>query len=95
MARMKRIEELEAKLQEGLQAIDILTEKLINLAVIENKFLKQTEELKLLDAKITGHVYSMRQLNEVMTANVNASKAYCKVRFKWLEKLFFECRRHY
>jgi hypothetical protein len=34
------------ELQEGLEAINILTERLINLAVIENKFLRKVEELE-------------------------------------------------
>jgi hypothetical protein len=42
----------------GLKAIETVTEKLISLAVVENKFIEQVESIKLLNVKFEGIFHS-------------------------------------
>lgn len=78
----------EAKLQEGLQAIEVLTDKLINLAVVENKFLEMTQRLE-------SEVRKCEILHSAMVraeANIETHYAqnmhYFQFRYRWMEKLF-------
>ncbi len=69
--------------KEGIEAIRLISERLINLALIENNFLRMTAELKgILQENQFSICWLERAIDE------QKSKQIC--RFKWLEKLIFK-----
>ena len=75
----------------GLKAIETVTEKLINLAVVENKFIEQVESIKLLNVKFEG-IYFRTQFAEEKINNLleKINKPPQFFIFKWMDKLFIK-----
>ncbi len=73
--------------KEGIEAIRLISERLINLAVIENNFLMLTEELK---EKVRDCEFYMAWFDHKQKIIEEEYKAKFSMRYKWLEKLFFK-----
>ncbi len=82
--------ELQKELKEALQAIDILTNRLMDLAVVENKFLQQTESLRHMEIICAGIAANVAKTEERINANLSESRDYFNFRYKWMKKLFIK-----
>jgi len=80
----ERLEKMEFDLKDALKAVEILTEKLIDIAVIENKFMEQTKKLILIETKCAGILANVNEIAQRMFED------RLIFRFAWMEKLFFK-----
>lgn len=86
-------EELQQELKDALQAIEILTNRLMNLAAIENKFIAIVEELRHQEIKCAGILFNVEAAEKRVEDKVKNISHYFKFRFKWIER--FIIKHHY
>jgi len=85
-----RMDNLEGKLNSGLVAIDTLTDKLINLAVIENEFLKKIKEITQIEVQCRIHLMNMVEFDKKYSEIRGRQQNYFQFRYKWMERFFIK-----
>lgn len=85
-----KLNELGEELRDALQAIEILTNRLVNLAVIENKFLSLVEKLRYQETKCAGILCNIVAAEKRVDDKTSDLKYFFKFRFKWIERLIMK-----
>lgn len=90
-----KLNELEMDLKEGLLAIEILTNRLINLAAIENKFLTLVEQLRNQEVKCAGILFNIEAAEKRVDDKVKSLNYFFNFRFKWMERFIMKHRTYW
>jgi hypothetical protein len=85
-----KFDKLEQELKEALHAIEILTNRLISLAVIENKFLSLVEELRNQELKCSGILFNIEAAEKRVEDKTKYLKLFFSFRYKWIERFIMK-----
>lgn len=80
-----KLNELQQELQDALIAIEILTNRLMNLAVIENKFLSMVGQLRNQEIKCAGILFNIEAAEKRVDDKTKDINHFFHFRFKWME----------
>lgn len=86
----EKINESQKELKDALQAIEILTTRLMNLAGIENKFLELVKELRNQEIKCAGILFNIQEAEKRVDNKTSDLKFFFNFRFKWIERLIMK-----
>jgi vacuolar-type H+-ATPase subunit D/Vma8 len=89
------LEELKQELNDALEAIEILTNRLINLAVIENKFLSLSEKLRNQEIKCGSILFNIEAAEARVNDKVRDINHFFRFRFKWMERFIMKHRTYW
>lgn len=92
---IEKCNELHEEIQKGLLAIEILTNRLMNLAAIENKFLSLVEQLRKQEIKCAGILFNIEAAEKRIDDKTKNLNYFFQFRFKWIERLIMKHKTYW
>ena len=86
----EKINSLEKDLSSVQRSIEFLIEKLINLAIWENKFIEKYNNIKQIETKLLQSQSETTEKCEAVIGRIRKIENTYKFRFQWMEKLFLK-----